>query len=172
MIIAGHNRKLLNKYYEETNRQAIVARTCNCRAPVNCPLDGNCLQNDVLYKGRCQADGVPVKNYIGLTATTFKVRFANHKTSFNTRKYSQETTLSSYFWKMKDEGRNPAIKFSVIRTVKSYTPEMGKCALCVAEKLEILNTDPSTITNSRNELMSSCRHKTSFLLENYKSRKK
>ena len=169
MIIAGHNKKLLKKYHEDSSREINVPRTCNCRAPRSCPLDGNCLQKDILYNGKCTADNEPSKNYIGLTATTFKERFGTHKQSFNHRKHSHSTTLSSHFWNLKDSGKNPSVKFSIIRHVKSYSPETGKCPLCTQEKLLILKTDPATITNTRSELMSHCLHKRRFLLQNYEN---
>ena len=101
MIIAGHNKKLLNSYYQAKDREQRVERLCNCRVNMECPLNGNCLKMDVLYKAKCLADDEPTKDYIGITATTFKVRHTNNTSSFRNQNYSQATTLSSYFWKMK-----------------------------------------------------------------------
>ena len=44
-----------------------------------------------------------VETYIGLTATTFKSRWAGHKTSFKHQKHQNSTTLSQYIWKLKNE---------------------------------------------------------------------
>ena len=74
------------------------------------------------------------KNYIGLTSTTFKERFGNRKSNCNNEKYAHATTLSSYVWNLKRENKNPKIKFSILKQVKSFTPEIGKCHLCIAEK--------------------------------------
>ena len=95
-------------------------------------------------------------------------KFGNHKSNCNNEKYAHATTLSSYVWKLKKENKNPRIKFSILRQVKSFTPEIGKCHLCIAEKMEIFKTDPETITNKRSEIMSTCRHRKKFTLENFK----
>ena len=44
--------------------------------------------------------------YIGLTSDPFKTRLANHTKSFKHERYSNESTLSSYIWKLKNEGIN------------------------------------------------------------------
>ena len=119
----------------------------------------------ILYKATITAPGVPTKYYIGIAATTFKARYSNHKSSLSNRNYSQSTTLSTYFWKLRDIGKNPSVSFSSIRVVPSYTPEYGKCRLCTAEKVEILNSDQSLFTNKRQEILSVCRHKKRFKLE-------
>ena len=36
------------------------------------------------------------KHYVGRTDTDFKARFANHKQSFKTEKYSNQTEFSKY----------------------------------------------------------------------------
>ncbi len=41
------------------------------------------------------------KTYIGMTATTFKDRYRNHKKSFDDIKYENETELSKHVWKLK-----------------------------------------------------------------------
>ena len=165
-IIAGHNKKLMDDFYKQQNPANRMASTCNCRRGQTCPFDGNCLQKDTLYKATITAQGVPTKYYIGIAATTFKARYSNHKSSLSNRNYSQSTTLSTYFWKLKDRGNNPSVSFSSIRVVPSYTPEYGKCRLCTAEKVEILNSDQSLIINKRQEILSVCRHKKRYKLEN------
>ena len=141
---------------------------CNCRGNNICPLDGKCLLKDIVYNGKCSGDGVDAKNYIGLTATTFKVRHSNHKTAFKNENSLQSTTLSTYFWKLKKEGKNPRVSFSVLKKSKSFTPESGRCALCLAEKLLILKSDPKKIVNKRSEIMSTCRHRLKYILEQFK----
>ena len=37
------------------------------------------------------------EHYVGLTDTDFKARFANHKQSFRTEKYSNKTELSNIY---------------------------------------------------------------------------
>ena len=169
MIIAGHNKKLLNKYYEELNRNKnpTIVEACDCNVKADCPLNGLCFKKDVLYKAKCSADGEPTREYLGITATTFKKRYGNHKSSFKNKQYSQATTLSSYFWKMKEANKNPKIKFSIVRTIESYTPEAGVCRLCTAEKVEIMRADQRLTLNKKNEIMATCRHRRKFKLSNF-----
>ena len=60
------------------------------------------------------------KTYIGLTATSFKARYMNHKASFNNRAKSNQTELSKHIWKLKDDGSpySPA-KLPQDKTVQS-----------------------------------------------------
>ena len=129
MIIAGHNKKLIKEYTDKKNNVNVVARKCNCRRGNICPLQGKCLTRDVLYKATVTADQEPTMEYFGITATEFKTRFANHTSSFRNAQYSQATTLSSYFWKMKEQGKNPSVSFKIHKVVNSFTPESYQQAL-------------------------------------------
>ena len=122
---------------------------------------------DLIYKAEVTAENTEMKNYIGLTATTFKVRHSNHKTSANNPHSKQSTTLSTYIWKLKNEQKNPRTKFSMLKQSKSFTPEIGKCHLCITEKMEILKFDSKKLLNARSEMMSKCRHKAKFTLEKF-----
>ena len=42
-----------------------------------------------------------IKTYIGMTATTFKDRYRNHKKSFEVIKHDNDTELSKHVWKLK-----------------------------------------------------------------------
>ena len=95
----------------------------------------------------------------------FKFRYANHKSTFKNENHKQSTTISSYYWDLKRQNKNPKVTFSIMRIVKSFTPETRVCGLCTAEKLAILKADPRIIVNTRSELLSRCRHKRRFLLE-------
>ena len=157
MIISGHNKKLIRDHIESKNKT--VQRTCNCRRGNPCPLDGKCLTKDLVYKATCTAESEPSMEYIGLTATTFKERYNNYTTSFRNENSGQSTTLKSYYWRMKHLNKNPSVTFQILRLSKSFTPETGRCALCTAEKLDILNADRRKTLNKRTEIMSICRHK-------------
>ena len=166
-IIAGHNKKILNAHYDKINKENGPApkRTCNCPRNKVCPLAGECLLRDVMYKGTASANNTEDKEYIGISAPEFKFRYNNHNKSFRHEKYSQETTLSAYVWELKRQGINPSVSFEIMRVVPSFTPETGVCALCTAEKLAILKADKHRTLNSRSELTSKCRHKSRFFLE-------
>ena len=67
-------------------------------------------------------ESVGKKEYIGMTADTFKKRYGNHKTSFNDLRYENETELSKYVWKLKRAGKNYDIKWSILKRASSYSP--------------------------------------------------
>ena len=59
-------------------------------------------------------------------------------------------------------GAAQAIPQEVVRRAKPYSPEAGKCMLCIQEKLEIAKAleDPQNV-NKKSELMGHCLHKVS-----------
>ena len=81
-------------------------RSCNCRKPEMCPLDGQCLTDNLVYKATVKADNRPEKIYIGMTENTFKTRFNGHKVSLKHKSHRNDTTLSKYIWELKDNGTN------------------------------------------------------------------
>ena len=103
-IIKAHNAKIIKgKDIIDPNR-----KTCNCRQPTKCPLEGNCLSGCIIYKATVSLEKEQVA-YIGLTSTTFKERYNNHNKSFNHEKYENETELSKHVWKLKKKNS----KFSI-----------------------------------------------------------
>ena len=89
-IIKGHNKKVKWKPRDQRPKD-------NCREKVECPMEGNCLVNGVVYK--CDVTRpLPKKVYLGLAEGEWKSRFYNHKLSFKHKRYSNKTTLSSYMW--------------------------------------------------------------------------
>ena len=65
-IIKGHNKKIIQKEKQET-------LYCNCRVKTDCPLNGGCRKESVIYK--CTATTCDLKKvYLGLTEGEFKKR--------------------------------------------------------------------------------------------------
>ena len=76
------------------------------------------------------------------------------------------TTLSTYFLKERDAGREPQISWRIIESnLPSFNPVTSKCQLCIREKYHILLSPYSASLNSRQELYSHCRHIRSKLLK-------
>ena len=77
-------------------------RLCNCRYKESCSLAGKCLAKCLLYKA-----GVTVtekrKLYHGTSDREFQTRFNNHTRSFRHKKYSTDTELSKYMWKISND---------------------------------------------------------------------
>lgn len=164
-IINRHNSKLSKPQKQPTPE-------CNCRKKDECPLSGECKQSSVVYKCDVSAPNQQNRVYIGLTDKDFKTRWNSHKLSFNNAKYRNSTSLSTYVWELKEKlNIVPSLKWSIIKSVKSYSANARSCALCLQEKFEILNyPDKEILLNKRSELISKCRHTNKFLLANYKSK--
>lgn len=161
-IIKGHNNNLISK--DDTTLE------CNCRVKTNCPVQGKCRTTNAIYKCLVQADDTPDKVYIGL-AEDWKTRYRNHVKSLKHEKYSHETSLSTYVWELKANGKTPSLTWSIVKSVPSYSNISKKCLLCLYEKLAIITYEsPDDLLNKRSELISKCRHENKYLLKNYKNR--
>ena len=147
-ITKGHNKKIVQKETKETLE-------CNCRVKTDCPLNGDCRKESVIYKctaTTCKSNKV----YLGLTAGELKkTRYYSHVKSFKNEFYANSTTLSSYVWKMKKRKNvAPAITWEVLRTVKTYSNITKRCSLCLHEKLAIITYPyPDELFNRRSELV-------------------
>ena len=76
------------------------------------------------------------------------------------------TALSKYIWELKDEGRSYEVKWDVARKAFPYKCGTRRCDVCLTEKMVIATADPETMLNSRVEIVSTCRHRAKFRLEN------
>ena len=105
------NRRVLKQ-------QAEPSASCNCRSLKECPLNGKCLTESLVYQAEITATDVgKTKIYIGMTSVTFKKRYANHKKSISNPRYSSETKLSTYVWELMNKKRDFNIKWSVLKRV-------------------------------------------------------
>ena len=164
-FISSHNSKILRQ------TENPVERTCNCRQRANCPLDGNCQQDNLVYQATVSHDGGNEETYIGLTSHPFKSRHANHKKSFKYLKYEKETELSKHIWNIKKkEARkmrqvNFNIKWKKLTVAKPFNPVTNICNLCTAEKYLIIFKPELGSLNKRDEIRNHCRHKIGLLLD-------
>ena len=89
-----------------------------------------CKIMDAVYGCRATSSE-PQKIYFGLAEGKWKQRYYNHKKSFNHKRYSHETTLSSYVWHLKETlDVTPNLKWSVVRCATPYL----KSVFCVCMK--------------------------------------
>ena len=159
MQIAQHNSKLLRK-------QAGAEKPedhCNCQNKDECPLPGKCTSAQLIYQATAVTQRTK-ETYIGLTSRTFKERFYEHKSDFKHAEQKNSTTLSTHIWNLKDQGLTPKIEWKIIGHATPYSPVTKVCQLCTAEKFNIIFNPQLCSLNSRNELFSSCRHKSRLLL--------
>jgi len=169
-IIQRHNKTILKRDCDgDTKKPA-----CNCRDKNSCPLNGSCLVERSIYQATVTCDDEPEygeKYYIGLAEPSFKKRYANHKSSFANKRYEKETELSKEIWRLKHKTRSPKITWKTIRQCPPFNRSSLKCSLCLSEKLEIATFPlPDKLLNSRNELISKCRHVNKFTLKNFDSK--
>ena len=83
--ISAHNTKILRQNPDGEQGTDTPPKECNCRKKEECPVDNKCLQQGVIYQATVKRGDNKTDNYIGLTATSFKDRWRNHKSSFKTR---------------------------------------------------------------------------------------
>ena len=163
-IIRLHNKKLIN-----ASMKNILP--CNCRTKHECPLDGKCRAENVVYKCVASVDGYPNKVYLSTAEGDFKQRFYNHQMSFNNEGHSTDTTLSKYVCEIKNKFKiRSSMEQPIIKSIPAYWNISKKCQLYLLEKFEIANyPNPNESLNKRPELISKCHHINKFLLSNYKS---
>ena len=141
-------------------------RACSCRVKEDCPLDGNCNQNNLIYKAEVIEEfgsGEPVAEYYGCT-DNFKKRFRNHTKSLNHEKYRNETDLSKFVWSKRDQGIVTKIKWSVVRKAPIYKSGSVYCCLCMLEKIIIIlakgaKNRRSVLLNERIDVCNRCPHR-------------
>ena len=110
-----------------------------------------------------RADGTSNKSgehkyYYGISDTSFKYCYENHKTSFRHRSHLTDSDLSKYYWKLVDNGTVPKIKFSIAKRAKGNT-FINNCNLRLSEKAFIIrNLDDINMLNKRSQFISKCRH--------------
>ena len=129
-------------------------------------MPGECLTPSIVYQATVTEKTQPekVETYIGLTNDPFKARFENHKSSFKYQHRRKASELSKHIWRLKERGSAYAIKWKIIEQVKPFSPVTGQCPLCLREKYLILTKPHLGTLNSRDEILSACRHKQTKLL--------
>ena len=93
-IITKHNAHIIRN----SQSQNTETDNCNCDNKNTCPLPKQCMTNNIIYKATVTTNNTnDTKHYIGMTATTFKERYANHTSSFRHKKDSEQNeTFETY----------------------------------------------------------------------------
>ena len=132
-IIKQHNKKVSNKKEKQTN-------PCNCRNKNECPLNGNCKVQSVIYKCTVSATQTfKQRFYLEKTEGNWKQRLYIPRQSFKDKKHKNGTALSSYLWDLKENyNQIPKLTWSVVRFAPGYSNN-SRCLLCLQEKLLILS---------------------------------
>ena len=167
--ISGHNSKVLSEFRKSQGPQKIE-KECNCRKKNECPVDGKCLQEGVVYQATIRRGDRQTDTYIGLTATSFKDRWRNHKSNFKTRNPKNATALSKHIWALEDKGITHDVSWKIVSSAKPFNHVTGECKLCTREKYFIIFKPEMASINARNEIAGPCLHKHSNLLRKSKSK--
>ena len=164
--INQHNKRILATSPIPIDEES--DRTCSCPRITDCPLENKCLDKEILYSAEVTSDirGYEKKTYKGICATTFKERLRNHTKAFNHDKYKTDSELSKEVWAIKEKGGTFKVTWKKEANHPAYRPEIGRCRLCEHEKLVIALHDEKNFLNKRNEIVSRCRHRWKFKLEN------
>ena len=107
------------------------------------------------------------KLYIGLTELPFTSRYYVHQQSFRDAKHKYSTELSRHVWELKQKKKEPITTWSIAERHAHATMEPNIAALCLTEKLFIINSDKGRLLNRRSELISKCRHQNKFNLADF-----
>ena len=150
-IISSHNKAVLSNFYQSQTQTN--DKECNCRKKDQCPLDGKCLTQNVVYQATVTTQ-TSSDSYVGL-ATNFKERYRNHTTSFR------------HIWTLNDKNKPFTIRWRALKQWKPYNRISNKCNLCLFEKYVITCKKNLGSLNKRNELASSCPQRTRYLLKNF-----
>ena len=166
-IISKHNTPITGK----SKPQCEVIDPCTCRDKKTCPPQEKCMTKDIVYKATVTTSNTnSTKHYIGMTASTFKKRYRNHIKFFNHKRYSNDTELSKYIWKLKDNKQDFDITWSVLKQSISYTGGSKSCNLCLEEKLCILkDKSKQNLLNKKPEILSTCNHRKKHLINNLRN---
>ena len=111
----------------------------------------------------------PTQTYVGLTENSFKTRFANHRSSFSDPNKRLSMELSKHIWRLKDAKLAFNITWKILMQAAPFNPASNRCNLCLWEKYFIICRPDLATLNRRNELVTSCRHASKFLLSKFKS---
>ena len=161
--IKSHNQKIIKA------NETVQNKKCNCRNKDQCPLQGNCLIENIVYRANITTTNKKHEsNYVGMTEHHFKDRERYHHHTLQHEEKKTSSQLSNYIWELKTKNNIEAsITYSVLEKAKSYKNASKRCPLCLMEKFHII-FQPFMKVNQRNELVSKCRHENKFYLKNFK----
>ena len=88
-LIKQLNSKILKKYQDK------IQPACNYRIKKNCPLNGKCLNQCMVYSTQVSSN-TTYKEYYGASDEEFKSRYNNHMQSFRNISHINDLELSKY----------------------------------------------------------------------------
>ena len=127
-LIKQHNTRVLK------NQQHSEKRSCSCRINGNHPLDEKGLHKCIVYQANVVTNN-ECEEYFGTAEGEFKLRYNNHTISFRHKKRVNDTELSKYLRKLKEENADYNLQWNIEAYASLYKCGTRKCDLCLTEKL-------------------------------------
>ena len=112
-----------------------------------CPLNGECLKRQLVYKSKVEVNNGTNQDYYGLSGTNFKERYSRQMTTFRMRDFEHETELSKFVWKLLDDNKTFNLEWEIKEYARKFKPGDKLCNLCIAEKTAILLADRDRTLN-------------------------
>ena len=165
--IHKHNKNTLEKIQQKNPD----SQFCNCTNKNQCPLNRKYVTESIVYQANITANfpGYKEKVCLGVSRTTFKVRYGNHKKSFTKQRHKNDMKLSKEYWKVQQNGI-PRMKWKVSRKCHAHNQKKGRCILCLNEKYEIAYYEGDNLFNKSTEIFGTCRHRNKYKLKNCNSK--
>ena len=162
-IIYYHYKKSIDKIYWNNNDKS--KQSCNCKIKNECPLGNTCNLNNILYQSNISTKETNTngKAYIGITSLNWKFRYYNVHQSLKNPTLKNQTAQYKYYWYLKELGLTSIINWKIIKRFSSASSLHGRNNLCLEEIIYILKYRNTNLLNTRNELMTKCRHRNKFL---------
>ena len=158
-VILCHKKKLLSTW-PKADRPPTNDPKCNCRIKTACPLNGEWKEKSIVYEAEIFSNNIgTTKFYHGSCSTDFKTKFSNHKHLFTHCNKRYATELSKEVWRVKDNGVEPSIKWSIVSAAPLYHCGGSRYNQCLAEKLAILSDNRKIMLNKRSKIVNTCRKK-------------
>ena len=119
-LIRQHNVRVLK------NQEHSEKRSCNCRVNDNCPFDGKCLRECIVYQANVVTNN-ECKEYFETAEGELKFCHNNYIMSFRHKKCVNDTELSKYLWKLKEENTDYNLHCSIKAYASLYKCGTRKC---------------------------------------------
>ena len=155
--ISMHNSKIMTP-------RADSQGGCNCRKIEDCPVEGQCLKEGVVYQATVEQESGQTETYIGMNANSFKTRWRNHTASVRNKNLCNSTVLAKHVWEIKERGEGYSLSWKIVARASAYNHVTSTCRLCLRENFFIVFKPEMSSLNSRNEIAGHCPHKISQLL--------
>ena len=86
----------IQKYNSKVNKKPLPSniKTCDCRRKADCPMNGNCLSEYLIYKA--SVNPTTNKYFYGTCENTTKECYNNHKCFFKNNALERNIELSKY----------------------------------------------------------------------------